>query len=593
MNVTPEVQPVYLSGAGGEPFLGLLHGVAKINGGAVLICPPFGWADVCSYRARRAWAEHLAREGHPTLRIDLPASGDSSGEPDDRDRLGSWSDAVATAAQWLLSVTDSPSVAAIGIGLGGLVLCKALAERAPIDEIVLWGTPSRGKTLVRELRALARMESPQLAVAGEREAVLPADDSVEVGGFPMSGETARTLDCLDVGELALAQPPRRALLIGRDGLDADARLLEQLRDAGVDVGTAPGPGYGAMMAEPQEARSPHEVFATVAHWLDQAPANTPAPRASAAVPSSAAELELGEATVRERAMAVEFGGGRLFGILATPASAAPAPLAAVILNAGAIRHIGPGRMWVEIARRWASRGVATLRLDLEGIGDADGDETRFSRLAELYVPEMVDQVLAALDVLEREAVAQRFVLVGLCSGSFWSFHAALRDRRVTAALMLNPQTLFWDASLETTRALRKAFLHRSSWLRLIRGQVKPARLVRLVRRMPAGAAAGVRRVRMRRAARLTDSDPLDLALAQLARDDKRAVFIFSGEEPLRDELLREDRMRQLESEPQVRVEYIPGTDHTLRPPAARAGAHAALDRALERELERIHTTSLR
>jgi alpha/beta superfamily hydrolase len=33
-------------------------------------------------------------------------------------------------------------------------------------------------------------------------------------------------------------------------------------------------------------------------------------------------------------------------------------------------------MWVEASRRWAALGVATLRIDLEGIGDADGDAGR-------------------------------------------------------------------------------------------------------------------------------------------------------------------------------------------------------------------------
>jgi alpha-beta hydrolase superfamily lysophospholipase len=612
MSADTPVRSVYLTGTTGEPFLGLLHErptEAKATR-PVLICPPFGWEEICSYRARRAWAECLAREGRPTLRIDLPGSGDSGGEPDDDGRLQSWSDAIATAARWLAEEGEHSSVASIGIGLGGLALCMALADGAPVEEIVLWGTPSRGSRLVRELRAFARLESAQLALGDERAAPPPADGSVEAGGFRLSAQSTGALEALDVTELPLHAPhPRRALALGRDGLEADARLLEHLRTVGVEVTALAGPGYGAMMAEPQEARAPLEVFAAVGAWLRESPTEEGPPgesppkagpleeppleeghgataRRDGAGASSAIELELGGERVRERTLTVEQDFGRLFGILSTPASVAAAPLTAVILNAGAMRHTGPSRMWVEIARRWSARGVATLRLDLEGIGDADGDESRFSKVDELYVPGLVDQVLAALDVLERDGVGHRFVLLGLCSGAYWSFYGALQDERVVAAFMLNPQTLFFEASQETVRELRKVFLSRSSWLRLVRGDAKLTRLATLARKLPTDLATAVRRLLSRLGAPHEGADPLDRALAQLEQADKRVLFVFSGEELLHQELERAGRMDRLEAQPHVRVELIAGKDHTLRPSASRVEAHAALDRALERELER-------
>src|SRR5256885_12260929 len=61
------------------------------------------------------------------------------------------------------------------------------------------------------------------------------------------------------------------------------------------------------------------------------------------------------------------------------------------------RSIGQGRMWVDAARRLAAAGVPTLRLDLEGIGDADGDGRRFTDMGELYEPRLVSPAIAALD----------------------------------------------------------------------------------------------------------------------------------------------------------------------------------------------------
>ena len=50
----------------------------------------------------------------------------------------------------------------------------------------------------------------------------------------------------------------------------DDALKRHLRDAGVAVSVGPGRGYGTMMAEPQEARSPTQVFAQVESWLGSA-----------------------------------------------------------------------------------------------------------------------------------------------------------------------------------------------------------------------------------------------------------------------------------------------------------------------------------
>jgi alpha-beta hydrolase superfamily lysophospholipase len=603
MSSSTHARALYLR-VGSELVFGVLHPVAGARPHtAVLICPPFGWEEVCSYRARRDWAVYMAARGWPALRIDLPGSGDSSGTPDDPHRLQAWSDAVAAASTWLRDRTEARSLTAVGIGLGGLLIGHALAAGAQIDQAVLWASPAKGRTLVRELRAFARLESAQVAV-DEEAAVGPAV-GMEAGGFSLSEETCGALEALDLSALQLSTATlSRALLLGRDGMSAESGLRAHLHDSGIEVTVADGEGYGAMMAEPQFAQSPQETFAQVAAWLEDS--HEPPPeeaetdlgeRADVAEPHAPArveatrleeiELTIDGARVRERATFVEQPFGRLFGIVAEPLDVEPVALGAVLLNAGAIRRIGPNRMWVEIARRWAARGVPTLRLDLEGIGDADGDADRFGELAELYVPEMVDQVRDALDTMEREGVASRFVLLGLCSGAYWSFHGALADDRVTAALMLNPQTLFWDASQETVRELRKAFLLGSSWLRLLRGGSSMARAGELLREIPAGVAVVARRRLSGQRAAAPGDDALQDALCRLERAGKHCLFVFSGDEPLYRELDGAGGIERLERWPSVELVRIPGHDHTLRPRAARRGAFEALDRALAQELERV------
>jgi alpha-beta hydrolase superfamily lysophospholipase len=589
-------RPIYLD-VGGSSAFGFFHDAFDRSSArtAVLICPPFGWDEICSYRSRRDWGCQLADAGFPTLRIDLPGTGDSMGTPQDPGRLATWTDAVGSAARQLKALSGAERIAAIGIGLGGLVLCKAISEEAPVDEVVLWAVPARGRVLVRELRVLASLEDSALGPINDSElgpAPLP-DGYVWAGGFVLTADTVRELEAVDLTALALpAGQLRRTLLLDRDGVSVDARLRAHLEANGTHATVAAGNGYGAMMNQPHEARAPLDVFARVSAWLEEG--SLPG-QASEAHPLDDAAREPGGheesvefpahgVTIRETPLTVSHPHAELFGILTEPCEGPREPVTAVLLNAGAIRRIGPNRMWVETARRWAARGVSTLRLDLEGIGDAEGSHERLTALAELYRRELVDQVCAALDTLEHRGTGERFVLVGLCSGAYWSFHAVLRDERAAAAFMLNPQALYWDESLEASRALRRGVMRTSSWRKFVRGQVPLARVRDLIWRAP---VALPRRALGRRAARRRGENELEQALDRLRDDHKAVRFIFSGNEPLCEELELDGYMARLDRWPNVNVEFIPGRVHTLRPLQAQRGAHEALDRSLATLLERL------
>lgn len=560
----------------------------------VLICPPFGWEDICSYRSVRDWATHLAGTGHATMRIDLPGTGDSGGCPRDPDRLGAWTAAVAVAVSHLRERTGCHTLAGIGIGLGGLLLCKAISEGAVVDQVVLWGTPSRGRSLIRELRAFARLQEGQIRADADSEQ--PTDD-LTVGGFLLTGETCRAIEEIDLAEI---QPPqrslKRALLLDRDGISADQRLLSCMSAWGAETTTADGDGYGAMTAKPHLARAPRELFAQVTEWLDASPgqsvlagdhaidrhADGTKPY-STPKPVTTASLSVDGTRIAESTITVDQPFGQLFGTVAAPRRRVPqGDMCAVLLNAGAIRRVGPNRMWVEAARRWAARGLPTLRLDIEGIGDADGESERFSELAELYTDGLVMQVRAALSALEAEGYGKRFIVGGLCSGACWSFQAALQDERVVAALLLNPRALFWHPSLETERELRRGVLRGSSWRKVIAGDVPTARLAEVAAKAPSAPLELTRRAFERRRARRAGDDELADAFDRLRDAGKSLVLLFSEDEPLREELERDGYMARAERWPNMAFDALPGRDHTLRPYPAQRRAHELLDAAIER-----------
>jgi pimeloyl-ACP methyl ester carboxylesterase len=532
-------------GADAEPFFAQVH-EGRGDGTPILLCPPLGWDDVASYRVRRTWAEQLAEHGHTTLRLDLPGTGDSPGSPDDPGRVEAWTAAIAEAARWLHDRGGPP--AAIGIGGGGLLVWLAAAAGAPIRELILWGVPSRGASFVRELRAFARLEAIQLA-GGSR-----ADGEVAPGGFRFSAETLAELEAVDLAARPLPPSPgRRALLLERDGLPVDDALV---RAAGDGAKVQAAEGYGEMLAEPGVARPPQAVFDAVADWLadEEVSERDGHPRPG----RSETRVE----GARERPFELEHEGATLTGIVTELDDAAEGGLCAVFLNSGAIRRIGPGRLYVTLARRWAARGVPSLRLDLAGIGDSDGDAARFVDVAEFYEPEFAGQISAALDALGN----RRFLLVGLCSGGYWSFRAALGDERVAAVAAVNPGALVWSRLLIHDRRLQPL---RSSLTR-VRSAAEASRLARVV-------AARLRE----RVGRALGGDRLDRALDRLRERRTRVLLLFSEAEPQLWELERDGHLARRSRWPNLEIERIAGRDHTLRPAAMQAEALRALDRFVD------------
>lgn len=590
IQASADLTPLYLTAAS-CPLFALLHRPpGDARGTGMLLCPPFGWDEICSYRARHDWAARLAQAGYPTLRLDLPGTGDSGGDPYESDRLGAWCEAVEIASQQLRELTGCDAVAAIGIGLGGMLLWKAICEGAPIEEVVLWGVHRRGRSLLRELRAFARLQES----TGEQDLEDAGESGhLAVGGFVMTQETCAALERLDLSALRPPEPLRRVLLLDRDGMRTDPPLHSHLEQNAAGFAAQPGPGFGAMTAKPHLARAPLAVFSAVEQWLGAAeverathpvPAaeseHTRASRAGAQASIQSIEADVGHG-VRESTLTVAQPFGNLFAVLARPASETDPDLCAVLLNAGAIRRVGPNRMWVQAARRWAANGIPTVRLDLEGIGDADGDGERLDDLAELYETGLISQVRDALDVLQTRGLGERFVLGGLCSGACWSFHCALQDPRVVGALLLNPRALFWDPTLETERELRRGVMRTSAWRKVLRGDVPLGRLAEVAAKAPRAPLQLARRSFERQRTRSADSDRLALAFDSLRDAGKPLLFLFSGDEPLHEELVRDGYVAHASRWPNVRFEALPGADHTLRPIAAQREAHRKLDAALQ------------
>jgi pimeloyl-ACP methyl ester carboxylesterase len=556
-------EPFHIRVGAGAGVFALSDLPALSDGGAtgVLIVPPWGWDEVASYRSRRTWAERLAEAGHPTLRIDLPGSGDSDGGSDSPGLVDRWIEAIDAGAGWLRTDGGAARVALLGIGLGGLLAEEALGRGMAAEELVVWGAPPSARHFAREAKAFAAMQADR-PIERRKENPLP-EGWLEAGGFVLA---AATLAVLKEIKAVGAPSGGRALLIGRDGL-ADEAGRERLEAAGVSVSEDPGIDWGTFVGHPETTELPAGVERTVRTWLAAGLDGPTAPVAVSVPPVTTAgtftDPSSGGAVFDEDPLKIGEDFGDAFGIFTRPRAVADQDFCAVFLNAGAIRHIGPNRMWTEAARELARVGVQSVRLDLESIGEADGDPGRRATVGDFYDTRFVAQVTAALDHLERCGVARRFQLIGLCAGAYWSFRTALVDDRIAGAVLLNSGALVWHPGIleeREGRRVARAF-DRHWWGRLLRREVRMSSILRLFRQASRGIRLAVSRMVSRttslgRSAIATDLDRLP--------PGRRVLMAFSAGEPLAEELRAHGIIDRLDEWPGVEVVTLPGSDHTLR-----------------------------
>jgi pimeloyl-ACP methyl ester carboxylesterase len=542
-------------------------------GTGVVIVPPFGWEEVCSYRPLRFMAQTFARMGFPTLRYDLPGTGDSSGGAQDPGLFESWINSVEDAACELRYSAGVENVTVVGIHLGAILALIAASRGADFQAMALWGPAARGRTILRELRALANIERAESLA--EQDAPPQPIPGFVASGFLIAPEMQRALEDLDIS--ALSWPRfKRILLLSRDDLPPDAKLIAALQRSAANVHMAAGHGYSAMMAAPQEAQCPEDTSRRIAEFLTRG--SRPRARRDPARASAAGATIVGDCPPNEcfeSIYRIETSALSMFGILAEPASGVPRSDACVLyLNPGGVRHIGPNRMWVESARRWAPQGVISLRLDLQSIGESEGDQ--YLDVPSLYREEQMRQIEVAIDSLRVRTGVKRFVAIGLCSGACWGFHAAVRSPDIRAAILLNPSLLYWDPGADRRRIFRDlagGYSRWAEWTQLVRSRIQRGDIERAVCRL--AERLGRRRTRQTGYLQMP-FETAALAWSFFERGQKRVTLVFRDGEPLLAELEAAGEL-PLGTNCFARCVRVPNGGHTFRPLWAQKLVHDLID----------------
>lgn len=166
----------------------------------------------------------------------------------------------------------------------------------------------------------------------------------------------------------------------------------------------------------------------------------------------------------------------LVGILTHPENRSNEDLPAVImLNSGILHRVGPGRLYVKMARALAARGFRVLRFDLSGIGDSRNSDEEGS-----FDERTADELDQAMNYLGAEFQAQNFILTGICSGAKIAYDAQCRDSRVVGAVPINMYRIVETADKRLSSAVKNradaryllqfSLLNPGSWLKLVSGR---------------------------------------------------------------------------------------------------------------------------
>jgi dienelactone hydrolase len=430
----PEARPLH--GWLSRPAGGLARG------GAVL-CPPMGEEGRAAHRTFRRLAEELAAAGILALRFDYDGTGDSAGLQDDPDRVSAWLASIEAARQYLLDL-GAPTVAAVGMRLGATLAAVQSAATTPFGSLVCWDPCLSGRTFLREGEALYGF--------GEAARAVPDDGLRHTPGFQYDAATAKALRAVDLGTIPTKQRlADRVLLLTRADRPVPPGLSARLEQEGPRLEAGEATGQGQLLDVPPELSVvPSDVLHDIVGWLSRGVEEQPlvpvkAPdTGQAVVVGSGPE---GSAPVRERL--VRLGPDGIVGLVDEPvdlevrSQAGPVPWV-VLVNVAAEHHIGPGRRWVEWARRWAALGYRVVRIDQSGVGDSP---TRGGRADDqAFAPEWIDDMRHV--VTELAADGAKVGIVGLCSGSYSAFEVAMWEH-VDAVFAMNPRLTLYPAAKGT------------------------------------------------------------------------------------------------------------------------------------------------
>ena len=418
-NHAPGSWPIYI-----DECFGWLHMPVGTRGAstAVLLCAGFKEDKVSGHRSLRLLADALATAGYPTLRFDYAGAGDSR-DIGTTEPWATWQQNTHVAADWLRQRSGASRIILCGLRLGATLAALAAEARDDVAGLVLFAPVLRGRTYLRQIAVEAR--------TGQTRA---ADDGLTLDDVCLSSETVDAIKAVDLRKVAVPSGCK-VLIHAQETSPILSECIAAWVARGVDVEHKDFTKFEAMLRPYFMSHEADAEVSSVSDWLR--PRFPPGPGISPlpGLPHSESLRVDGYVETPLR-----FGSNEhLFAVLCRPFGRPEASVAVVIPNSSGAPHYGNARAGVDLARRLAASGIASLRIDFDGLGDSgapDGLPTH------VFETDRKSDVAAAVDVLEQLGF-RRCVMLGLCSGAYHALQATLADTRINLQVLVNLPLFQW------------------------------------------------------------------------------------------------------------------------------------------------------
>ncbi len=529
----------------GDPacaLAGRLHPARVPARGAVVLCSPWGYEDTCAYATVQALAQQLAGCGFDTLRFDYEGWGNSSGDGLDPQQFIRWIDSIEHAMQFM-SAQTAKRVGLVGLRLGAALVTLA-SSRLPAAATVLWDPVVNGRRYLRALRSINL-----LGVSAGQDPSEPG--GIVALGHRLNAATVSALEQMDLQKIATAQTGN-TLIIGRPGASEPGRLAARLVTLGISAEAVELPGTDRMIdATAEDAQTPQSILDRITGFLGEhlpgEDLNEAGSAAGNAAAAQAATRITNQDWTEER---ISVGSQRLAGTLTLPRNQRHYG-GVLMINSGVGRSTGPARVWVEWARAWAAAGIASLRLDLGGLGDSP--EHPGQARNQSYPIEAIDDVHAGAAELQRHSPGA-VVALGLCSGAFLALDAAASRPGLSGVLGINGQLFYVPDPPKDLQRRRAAPPTNLLIHKLLKHTQDPRSIVHVVHQLPYVAWRALDLLRLH---------PMPLRGADAAARNARVLLIY-GADDFGFNRLRQRAPRDLDRwQREGRLITIEGLDHSM------------------------------